>query len=309
SAGIAHDLNTPLGTIKVGADNVRFMISTILNHNLSILSKKELETIKYRIETVETEMYVGGLQLRREKQAMMTFVSEMYPGWEGQKLDQITDLIVKSRLSTNDVEFINGIFASADPLLYVDILYQVHMATAQLETIKKSSDKAVKVVQDVRAFIKGEASQNVKRRFNLRDNISTVLGVFNYDLRKNVDLNYEVDPTIELEGYDVKLFQLWSNLVKNAFEAMDEQEEKYIGIFSSVSGNKLKITFENNGPMIPKEVQENMFTKFYTTKAKKSGSGLGLNIVKNILIDHNASIEVQSDEQVTKFIVTFELNG
>ncbi len=309
SAGIAHDLNTPLGTIKVGADNVRFMMSTILNHNLSILTKKELETIKHRIENVETEMFVGGLQLRREKQAMMTFVSEKYPGWQGQKLDQITDLIVKSRLSTNDVEFINGIFASADPLLYVDVLYQVQMATAQLETIKKSSDKAVKVVQDVRAFIKGESSQNIKRRFNLRDNISTVLGVFNYDLRQNVDLNFEVDPSIEMDGYDVKLFQLWSNLVKNAFEAMDEQEEKYIGIFSSVSGNKLKITFENNGPMIPQEVQENMFKKFYTTKAKKSGSGLGLSIVKNILIDHNASIEVHSDEQVTKFIVTFDLNG
>ncbi len=309
SAGIAHDLNTPLGTIKVGADNVRFMMSTILNHNLSILTKKELETIKHRIENVETEMFVGGLQLRREKQAMMTFVSEKYPGWDGQKLDQITDLIVKSRLSTNDVEFINGIFASADPLLYVDVLYQVQMATAQLETIKKSSDKAVKVVQDVRAFIKGESSQNIKRRFNLRDNISTVLGVFNYDLRQNVDLNFEVDPSIEMDGYDVKLFQLWSNLVKNAFEAMDEQEEKYIGIFSSVSGNKLKITFENNGPMIPQEVQENMFKKFYTTKAKKSGSGLGLSIVKNILIDHNASIEVHSDEQVTKFIVTFDLNG
>jgi len=309
SAGIAHDLNTPLGTIKVGADNVRFMMSTILNHNLSILTKKELETIKHRIENVETEMFVGGLQLRREKQAMMTFVSEKYPGWLGQKLDQITDLIVKSRLSTNDVEFINGIFASADPLLYVDVLYQVQMATAQLETIKKSSDKAVKVVQDVRAFIKGESSQNIKRRFNLRDNISTVLGVFNYDLRQNVDLNFEVDPSIEMDGYDVKLFQLWSNLVKNAFEAMDEQEEKYIGIFSSVSGDTLKITFENNGPMIPQEVQENMFKKFYTTKAKKSGSGLGLNIVKNILIDHNASIEVYSDEQVTKFIVTFDMNG
>lgn len=309
SAGIAHDLNTPLGTIKVGADNVRFMISTILNHNLSLLSKKELETIKHRIEAVETEMFVGGLQLRREKQAMMTFVSENYPGWEGQKLDQLTDLMVKSRLSTNDVEFINDILASADPLLFVDVLYQVQMATAQLETIKKSSDKAVKVVQDVRAFIKGETSQNIKRRFNLRDNISTVLGVFNYDLRQNVDLNFEVDPSIEMEGYDVKLFQLWSNLVKNAFEAMDEQEEKYIGIFSSVSGNKLKITFENNGPMIPQEVQENMFKKFYTTKSKKSGSGLGLSIVKNILIDHNASIEVHSDEQVTKFIVTFDLDG
>jgi signal transduction histidine kinase len=240
---------------------------------------------------------------------MMSFILENYKGWEGERLEKITDLIVKSRLSTEDSEFINCIFNAADPLLYVDVLYQVQMASAQLETIKKSSDKAVKVVQDVRAFIKGESSQNIKRRFNVRDNISTVLGVFNYELRQNVDLNFEVDPSIEMEGYDVKLFQLWSNLVKNAFEAMEEQEEKYIGIFSTVIGNKLKITFENNGPMIPHEVKENMFKKFYTTKAKKSGSGLGLSIVKNILIDHNASIEVYSDEQVTKFIVTFDLDG
>jgi signal transduction histidine kinase len=50
-----------------------------------------------------------------------------------------------------------------------------------------------------------------------------------------------------------------------------------------------------------------MFKKFYTTKAKKSGTGLGLSIVKNILHDHNATIEVFSDEQITKFIVTFVL--
>jgi signal transduction histidine kinase len=220
-------------------------------------------------------------------------------------IDKISDLLVKSRIKKEDKELIDDVFKSKDPLLYVDVLYQVQMATAQLDTIKKSSDKAVKVVQDVRSFIKGEASQNIKRKFNLRENISTVLGVFNYELRQNVDLNFEVDPTIEMEGYDVKLFQLWSNLIKNAFEAMDDQEEKYIGIHSAVDGNKIKLTFENNGPMIPQEVQENMFKKFYTTKAKKSGSGLGLNIVKNILIDHNASIEVFSDDKVTKFIVTF----
>jgi C4-dicarboxylate-specific signal transduction histidine kinase len=131
------------------------------------------------------------------------------------------------------------------------------------------------------------------------------LGVFNYELKQNVDLKFEVDSTLEMEGYDVKLFQLWSNLIKNAFEAMDEQEEKYMGIYSSNENGKITLTFENNGPKIPDDVRENMFKKFYTTKAKKSGSGLGLSIVTNILTDHNAEIEVYSDEQVTRFIVTF----
>jgi len=307
SAGIAHDLNTPLGTIKVGADNVRFMLSSILKRELNSLSKVDLEMIHKRIETTETEMFVGGLQLRKEKVELLKQLSEDYPDYDALFQEKIADFLVKARVSSNEREFIQKVYSSAHPLLFVEILYQVQMAAAQLETIKKSSDKAVKVVQDVRSFIKGEVSQNEKKEFNIRENISTVLGIFNYELRQDVDLKFEVEPNLTMVGYDVKLFQLWSNLIKNAFEAMDNQQEKYIGIFSKVENGKLLLTFENNGPKIPDEVMENMFKKFYTTKAKKSGTGLGLSIVKNILHEHNASIEVFSDEQVTRFIVTFVL--
>lgn len=307
SAGIAHDLNTPLGTIKVGADNVRFMINSLLGQNLNELTREDLNSIHKRIETVENEMFVGGLQLRKEKVELLKEITQKHPNYSPDMLDKMADLMVKARIKIDDEAFITRIFSTSNPLLFIEILYQVQMAAAQLETIKKSSDKAVKVVQDVRAFIKGDNSQNEKKQFNVRENISTVLGVFNYELRQNVDLKFEVDPHLEMIGYDVKLFQLWSNLIKNAFEAMDDQDEKYIGIFSHVDQNQLRLIFENNGPKIPEEVMENMFKKFYTTKAKKSGSGLGLSIVKNILSEHNASIEVFSDEQITKFIVTFVL--
>ena len=307
SAGIAHDLNTPLGTIKVGADNVRFMLSSILKRELNSLSKEDLELIHHRIETVETEMFVGGLQLRKEKSELLDQMKEDYPNVDDSIQEKIVDNLVKARINKDEKEIIAKIYASSNPLLFVEVLYQVQMAASQLETIKKSSDKAVKVVQDVRAFIKGEVSQNERKEFNIHENISTVLGIFNYELRQNVDLKFEVDPSLTMIGYDVKLFQLWSNLIKNAFEAMEDQEEKYIGIYSQVENGKIQLTFENNGPKIPDEVQENMFKKFYTTKAKKSGTGLGLSIVKNILHDHNATIDVFSDEQITKFIVTFVL--
>jgi signal transduction histidine kinase len=252
-------------------------------------------------------MFVGGLQLRKEKVELLNMIKQKYSEYNSYDLDKMTELMVKARVKIDDEAFINRIFSTSNPPLFIEILYQVQMASAQLETIKKSSDKAVKVVQDVRAFIKGENSQNEKKQFNVRENISTVLGVFNYELRQNVDLKFEVDPKLEMVGYDVKLFQLWSNLIKNAFEAMDDQDEKYIGIFSYVDQNKLQLTFENNGPKIPDEVMENMFKKFYTTKSKKSGSGLGLSIVRNILIEHSAKIEVTSNEHLTKFIVTFVL--
>jgi signal transduction histidine kinase len=193
----------------------------------------------------------------------------------------------------------------SDAISFLELLYQVQVACNQLETIKISSDKAVKVVQEVRAFIKGDANLE-KKSVNLRQNIATVLNIFNYDLQKNVDLKFNVDDSFSFQGYDIKLFQLWSNLVKNAIEAMENQEYRYLGIFAEKKNGKLAVTFENNGPKISDEVRNNMFKKFYTTKSKKSGSGLGLSIVKNILRDHKAQINVESSDEITKFIITFE---
>ena len=180
------------------------------------------------------------------------------------------------------------------------------MAIAQLDTIKTSSDKAVRVVQDMRAFIKGETTVE-RKMINLRENISTVLGVFNYEINLNVDLKFEVDESIEFMGYDIKLFQLWSNIVKNALEAMSDQEDKYFGVIAVQEEGQIKVTFENNGPEIPKEIISSIFNKFYTTKAKKSGSGLGLSIVKNVLREHRANINIESSDKMTKFIITFEI--
>jgi PAS domain S-box-containing protein len=305
SAGIAHDLNTPLGTIRVGADNVRYMIDRIFEKDLASLSHDNLTFILKHAPHRKVENFIGGLQLRKDRIEMHAFLKEKYSDYDEKLLLEITELLVKARVNTNDEELINQTFESNNPLLFADTFYQIYQACNQLETIKKSSDKAVKVVQDVRSFIKGEGLQNEKRRFNLKENIDTVLGVFRYELAQDVEIKNEIDDDFEMEGYDVKLFQLWSNLIKNSLEAMEDQENKYIGIFCACTPENTVIIFENNGPKIPDEVRENMFKKFYTTKAKKSGSGLGLSIVKNILTDHNASIEVESDDKITRFRITF----
>ena len=124
---------------------------------------------------------------------------------------------------------------------------------------------------------------------------------------QNVDLKFDVDENIEFIGYDIKLFQLWSNIVKNALESMSEQEDKYLGISAVQKKKKVMVTFENNGPKIPENIVNKIFNKFYTTKSKKSGSGLGLSIVKNVLKEHKADINLESTDKITKFIITFDL--
>jgi PAS domain S-box-containing protein len=305
SAGIAHDLNTPLSTIKVGADNIKSIIETLFTKQITLLSAHELTRILERIQTSQIEMYVGGLQLRREKTEMFQYLSENYLV-ESAELEKIADLLVKSRVSKEDSFFIQYILNLKNRILNLEVLYQLQMAYSQLATIKNSSDKAVKVVQDVRAFIKGETQQE-KHIFNLKSNISTVLGIFNYELKKEVDLQFNIDESIELYGFEIKLFQVWSNLVKNALEAMEDQEQRYLGVSAEKTNTTLTVIFENNGPQIPPDIIENMFKKFYTTKGRKSGSGLGLSIVKNVLDEHDAHVNVISNFDLTKFIITFKI--
>lgn len=306
SAGIAHDLNTPLGTIRVGADNISFILSSLFNGSICDFTKDELSHILNHVEENRIEMYVGGLQMRKEKELMIEYLNGSFNGDVPAELDEISGLLVKCRFKTTQENEIAMILSKPFAKEYLQIMNQLQMAMAQLETIRKSSDKAVRVVQDMRAFIKGESDVEQKV-INLRENISTVLGVFNYEISLYVNLVFEVDKSIEFMGYDIKLFQLWSNIVKNGLEAMSDQKDKYFGIFAEKSDTQLKVIFENNGPKIPDDIASSIFKKFYTTKGKKSGSGIGLSIVNNVLKEHHAQIILESDESLTKFIITFEL--
>jgi PAS domain S-box-containing protein len=304
AAGIAHDLNTPLGTIKVAADNIRFVFNSVLRTKAFKFSADEFNSLMDRVENFPIEIFLGGLQLRKEKAEMLPLLIETFKLETNEQTEKLAEYLVKCRIGINELDYIKELIAMPNTLDYLDLLNQLQLTCSQLETIKTSSDNAFRVVQEVRSFIKGEIEVE-KKVLNLRQNISTVLSVFNYEIKKDIDLNFTVSPETTIFGYDVKLFQLWSNIVKNAVEAMDEQENKYMGIHSETNGNSLKVIFENNGPEIPIGVKEKMFDKFYTTKNKKSGSGLGLSIVNNILKEHNASINVESNEAMTKFIITF----
>jgi signal transduction histidine kinase len=71
-------------------------------------------------------------------------------------------------------------------------------------------------------------------------------------------------------------------------------------------GHSVEIKVSNTGVPIPKELQEKIFDKFFTTKGGKNGTGLGLSIVRKVVDEHHAKINVESNEHVTSFIVTFE---
>lgn len=304
SAGIAHDLNTPLGAIKVGTESVQFTFETIMRDLVSKCTEEQKDMALQFSKNRKVEVYIGGLQLLKERKEMVASLQAAY-GNDMQNLQQIAELLVKCRIQPQETAIIQTILAWNNPVDVLELFYNVQIISSLLETIKTSVDKASKVVKDIRSFIKTETSAD-RVRVNLHDNIFTVLSIFNYELKRNIQLQFDVNEKIFIEGYDIKLFQLWSNLIKNAIEAMEDHRERQISIRSVLREDQVDIIVENTGPEIPEDVIEKIFKKFFTTKHRKNGTGLGLSIVKNIVDEHGAKINVTSSNGKTAFTVTFK---
>jgi signal transduction histidine kinase len=252
------------------------------------------------------ELFVGGLQQRKEMKALELFLTEKYPGLDDTARAKLVSMLVKTRVLPDQEEFIEQVLQANNPFEFLELIYSLQIIRNFIETILTSSDRATNVVQDLRSFIKDQRNSD-KGPVNLYDNINTVLNVFNYDIKRSVELIFDVDRTLYIDGFDIKLFQLWSNIIKNAIESIDQFKERgIIKISTEATSDQIIVRIANNGPKIPEEVKQHMFEKFYTTKARRNGSGLGLSIVKSVLDEHAAQMTLESTDEWTTFSFTFK---
>jgi signal transduction histidine kinase len=105
-----------------------------------------------------------------------------------------------------------------------------------------------------------------------------------------------------IRAYGSELNQVWTNLIDNAIDAMNGQGE--ITIRTGYDDQWVIVKLEDNGPGIPEPVLPHIFDPFYTTKAPGKGTGMGLNISHNIVVQkHRGRIDVTSRPGQTRFEV------
>jgi nitrogen fixation/metabolism regulation signal transduction histidine kinase len=112
--------------------------------------------------------------------------------------------------------------------------------------------------------------------------------------QKNIELEIILkDTDLVLEADQSLMEQVLINLIVNAIEAVKEQEEPKIILSAEQTLNKkVVLKVADNGPGIPEEVLDKIFIPFFSTK--KSGSGIGLSLCKQIVMLHRGTIQVQS---------------
>jgi two-component system NtrC family sensor kinase len=117
-------------------------------------------------------------------------------------------------------------------------------------------------------------------------------------------------PEIVFDSQQVR--QVFINILLNAVEAMPSGGELFIASRlegpAEGDGRRIAVQIRDNGCGIPEKNRARIFDPFFTTKPE--GTGLGLSIVHQILNQHNASIDILSEENVgTVFIIRFEVDG
>jgi len=303
AAGVAHDLNTPLASIKAASQNIR-MVQPELFTKVQQLSPKELNFIFDTINLYpDHSIFRGSI----EKLQSAKIIKEKLEKLTGKPDEQqLASLVAEAGFLPENERFLEEIIQFSNPGEVLSVMKDLFMLNSFLGGIESSVDRSSDVISNLSRFIREDLTQK-KELIDLSNSLKIVEALFRFRLRGNIDLITEVPSGLKIMGIEMKLFQVWTNLVKNAIDAFEDHaiENKYIRIFSTSNDDTITLHFENNGPQIPEEDVQRIFKKFFTTKQKRNGTGLGLSIVSNIIAEHYGKLHLDSNEQKTTFSIAF----
>jgi signal transduction histidine kinase/DNA-binding LacI/PurR family transcriptional regulator len=192
------------------------------------------------------------------------------------------------------------------------VLPEDHQAIAadMLKLLKIAGQSAEKNA----IFIRGIKAQTIDTKFsnlqvfNAAFVISEALNVLEYAIKKNqCRLVTGLDQSIKLHGDPRRFVQVITNLVMNSIEACPATGGVISVRLESSDGEFARLTVEDNGCGIPKEIIAKIFDPMFTTKPFGEGTGLGLSIVHELVNEYQGSIKVNSWTGFTSFIITLPL--
>jgi len=173
---------------------------------------------------------------------------------------------------------------------------QISSIRSGLKTIEKRSNGLFNFVNDYRKLTKIPIPE--KQEFNIKSFLDNIKTLMQAEVSKsNIRLMLDVtDDELAINADSNLLEQVIINLITNSIEALSGTNNPCIYVRSFRADNDLFIEIEDNGIGIPKDITENIFIPFYTTK--KTGSGIGLSLSRQIMRLHNGSITFESKPSV-----------
>lgn len=306
AAGLAHELNNPAAAVKRTASSIRdvrrelrgaFITIDRLNltreQRLYIAECEEaaLKTMDSVDSTPETSIERGDREQALEDWMESHGVIEPW---------KLAPTLADAQIDTRKLDEIERIVGEALNPVLVRINYSF-VAGRMISEIEHGASRIFELVQAVKEYT--YMDQAPEQEIDIHSGLESTLTILAYKLRKkSIHVERNFDRSIpKICAFGVELNQVWTNLIVNAIEAMQD-------------GGKMKLTtcqdpfdvvveVQDNGSGIAPDVQSRIFDPFFTTKGVGEGTGLGLDTAMRVIKKHRGEIGVKSAPGETVFRV------
>ena len=302
SAGLAHELNNPAAAIARAAALLQNQVSR-LSHLFGPIAGLRIESEK--IGKI-SNLIIGKINTEPPALTMMQ---------KANLEDELSDWFYANGLKDTDTEgFVERGFTTGELDVFKDCATPAHLpvliewvsncllANKMAEDIRASSERISELVGAVKNFT--FMDKNAERQLtDIHSGIRNTLTMLNFKLRKgNITVIEDYDDSIpQIKIFPGEMNQVWTNIIDNAIDAMEVNGKGKLSITTSHDDRFLKVTIKDDGPGIPESIKQNIFAPFFTTKEMGKGSGLGLDVVSRIMIQHNGEVKVKSEPGATEF--------
>ncbi|MEO1590674.1 MAG: hybrid sensor histidine kinase/response regulator [Cyanobacteria bacterium J06632_22] len=305
-AGIAHEINTPLGAISASSSNALAAFDTgydLLKQftQLTDIAVRNafFDLVDRSLLALQTTVRLSSREKRQQRRALSGKLSEQGIDAAISVADQLVDMGIYQTWPG-----LTPLLAAPKGQDWIALAYHLNQLRRSSQNSAIAAQRAAKIVTALKTYAHFD-QQGKKVTTDVTKGLEIVLDLYQNQIKQGIQIIRHYDDLPSLMGYPDELIQLWSNLVQNSLQAMGQRGT--LTLTARRVQETLEITVADDGPGIPRELQDRIFQPFFTTKAIGEGSGLGLDIVQKIVKKHSGEISLTSAPGNTQFTVTLPL--
>ncbi len=168
-----------------------------------------------------------------------------------------------------------------------------------INNIKRYANDIALIIDEFIRF--GRMPEPVFSSYDIKKIIQEAIAGGNFGKKIQYIFQYDEEKSFICRCDNKQILRALLNIFKNAYEAMQNIEDKIIKVELKINQDKLIIEINDNGPGFPEELLDKITEPYISTKIK--GSGLGLSIVKKIIDDHDGQLIIKNSDNHNGFIL------